>query len=304
MSFSQEIKDNLCRRVLDRRGQELELATALLLNARFYPNEITLASSHAGFTTRLIQDFKEILGLTVGLNQGRELYTIRIEDRDHSSMLSRYLTDKLSFDTFHGRFDAKGPELTDTDTVVILSSMYLAAGSVSEPRRAYHLELACRRLQVAEFCLGLLDRNEINAALLKRYGNNVVYLKDGQQISDFLGLIGAHASLLNFEALRVEKEMRNTVNRMVNCDTANAQRIANTAARQIEGLAWYDREIGLKKLPADLRNAARARMNNPGLSLAELANLMEPPIGKSGLNHRLQKLEKLIGEARGEREEA
>ncbi len=302
MSFSQDIKDDLCRHEADEREKELELATALLLNARFHANDLTLATSHEQFSERLREDFASVLGLPSKLTRGRELYTIRIEGREALDEVTEFLEETLSFDTLHGRFMSPAAELSSEDEVHILKYMYLAGGSVSEPSRAYHLELACRRLQVAKFCLGLLKRHGINGSLLKRYGYNVVYLKDGQQISDFLGLVGAHVSLLQFESLRVDKDMRNTVNRMVNCDTANAQRIANTAARQLEALTWYDEEVGLDKLPHDLRDAARIRLENPGHSLVELGALLDPPLGKSGMNHRLQKLERIIAKMREDAE--
>ncbi len=298
MSFSQAIKDDLCRSEADLREQELELATALLLNARFYSTYLTLASSHERFTERLLQDFDRVLGLEGSITKGRELFTIRVEGREALDEVADFLADVLSFDTLHGRFTSPAAELSAEDERHILKYMYLAGGSVSEPSRAYHMELACRRLQVARFCLGLLERHEINGSLLKRYGYNVVYLKDGQQIADFLGLVGAHVSLLQFESLRVEKEMRNTVNRMVNCDTANARRIANTAARQLEALSWYDEIFGLDKLPEDLEEAARVRLDNPAHSLVELGELLDPPLGKSGMNHRLQKLERIIAKER------
>ena len=120
-----------------------------------------------------------------------------------------------------------------------------------------------------------------------------MYLKEGQHISDFLLQTGAHESLMEFESLRVEKEMRNSVNRVVNCDNANSQRIANTSARQLELIRSLRDSRLLGRLPAELQAAAQARLDNPDLSLRELGELMDPPIGKSGMNHRLKKLENL-----------
>lgn len=300
MSFSQDIKDDLCRLELNEREQELELATALLLNARFYANELSLATSHQAFAERLREDFFYVLGVKPDLTEGRELYTLRLEGREALEEVGEFLEDILFFDTFHGRFQGGGNDFTEEDERSILRFMYLSGGSVSDPTRSYHLELACRRLQVAKFCLKLLENQGINASLIKRYGSNVVYLKDGQQISDYLAVIGAHLSLLQFESLRVEKDMRNNVNRMVNCDTANAQRIANTASRQLEALTWYEEHVGLDKLPEDLLAAAEARMANPELSLAELGASLDPPLGKSGMNHRLKKLEAIIEQSRKE----
>lgn len=300
MSFSQAIKDDLCRIELSERERELELATALLLNARIYSSDLSLATSHETFAQRLRKDFKDILNLKTEMTEGRELFTLRIEGREAVERVGTFLDDVLNFDTFHGRFHSQTHDFTPDDERAILRFIYLAGGSVSDPNRAYHMELACRRLQVAKFCLQLLENHEIKASLIKRYGYNVVYIMDGQQISDYLGVIGAHVSLLQFEALRVEKDMRNNVNRMVNCDTANAQRIANTASRQLEALSWYDSNIGLDKLPEDLLAAAQARLENPELSLAELGAILDPPLGKSGMNHRLKKLEVIIKQSREE----
>lgn len=132
----------------------------------------------------------------------------------------------------------------------------------------------------------------------------MVYLKEGQYIAEFLLQSGAHESLLAFESLRVEKEMRNSVNRVVNCDNANAQRIANTSARQLELIRFLRDSRTLGQLPAELQAAAEARLENPDLSLRELGELMDPPIGKSGMNHRLKKLENLAAGLSPEKLEA
>ena len=139
--------------------------------------------------------------------------------------------------------------------------------------------------------MNLLEQFDIRSNTLERSGNTIVYFKEGELIAEFLLQTGAHVALLSFESLRVDKEMRNTVNRVVNCDNANAQRIANTSARQLQLLHELQDSNTLGLLSAELQAAAKARLANPHLSLRELGELMNPPIGKSGMNHRLKKLE-------------
>ena len=168
----------------------------------------------------------------------------------------------------------------------------MACGSISEPAAGYHLELSLRRSEAALVAVGLLADQGIRGGIVSRHGHDVVYIKEGQYIADFLLLTGAHLALLDFESLRVEKEMRNSVNRMVNCDSANTQRMADTAVRQI-GLIRRLSERGLlSRLPEDLKMTAQTRLENPELSIKELGELMQPPLGKSGMNHRLKRLER------------
>lgn len=173
---------------------------------------------------------------------------------------------------------------------------YLACGSMSEPSSAYHLSFSLHDRPAVDLLEQILRQFSIDPRHIARGSHWVVYLKDGQMIADFLLHTGAHHALLDFELLRVEKEMRNSVNRVVNCDSANTQRIANTAARQLAGIRMIEQTMGLHALPRELYEAAVCRQENPELSLKELGELMDPPLGKSGMNHRLKKIEQFAGE--------
>jgi cell division protein WhiA len=124
----------------------------------------------------------------------------------------------------------------------------------------------------------------------------VVYLKEGEQIVDMLNIIGAHTSLLELENVRILKEMRNNVNRLVNCETANLSKTVNAAVRQVESIKLIEKEIGLRRLPKNLREIAELRLNYPDESLKELGEMLIPPVGKSGVNHRLRRIEKIAAE--------
>ena len=179
-----------------------------------------------------------------------------------------------------------------------LRGIFLAAGSITDPAKSYHLELSCASSYMAEDVRKLVHSLGLKARVSTRRSRYIVYLKDSEQIADFLGIIGAANQLFKFENVRITKEMRGTANRVINCENANLQRSVNASQRQIADIRYIEQEKGLDWLPDKLRETARLRLENPEVSLAELAQLFEPPIGKSGLNHRLEKLSKTAEELR------
>lgn len=171
-----------------------------------------------------------------------------------------------------------------------LRGAFLCAGSMSDPEKGYHLEIVCgqepQALQVQELLAGF----GIEAHIVMRKKYRVVYVKEGAGIADFLNLTEAHRALLDFENSRVFRDVRNTVNRRVNCETANIAKTVNAAAKQVEDILFLKEKYGLEKLPANLRQMAQVRLENPDASLKELGACLDPPVGKSGVNHRLRKL--------------
>ena len=136
--------------------------------------------------------------------------------------------------------------------------------------------------------------------VIQRKNSYIVYIKEGEQIIDLLNIIGAHSSLLELENIRIMKEMRNNVNRLVNCETANLSKTVNAAVRQVESIKLIQNEIGLQRLPKNLRDVAELRLKSPDESLKELGEMLNPPVGKSGVNHRLRRIEKIADELRRE----
>lgn len=181
---------------------------------------------------------------------------------------------------------------------------YLSAGSVSDPGKSYHCEIICPddphrdggasdsayRSPEADFLLEQLDAFGIAGRTTIRKGKTLVYLKESTAIVDLLNVIGAHQSLMRMENVRILKEMKNSANRQVNCDNANINKIVKTAGRQIEDIRLIEERIGLKSLPESLKQAAEARLAYPEISLQELGTYLDPPVGKSGVNHRLRKI--------------
>lgn len=184
-----------------------------------------------------------------------------------------------------------------------IRGVFLGGGSISDPEKTYHLELVTNNEDYAEDIKDLLNHYGLGAKVVMRKGNYVVYIKEGEHIVNFLNIIGAHNALLNLENVRIYKEMRNNVNRIVNCETANLDKTLNAALRQIENIKYIKDTIGLEKLPPGLAEIAELRLEYQEASLKELGEMMNPAIGKSGVNHRLRKLDRIaenLKERRGE----
>lgn len=167
---------------------------------------------------------------------------------------------------------------------------FLAAGSMSDPKKAYHFEIVCAAEPMAEQIRELMSSFSMDAKIVQRKKSYVVYLKEGSQIVDILNIMEAHVSLMELENVRILKEMRNTVNRKVNCETANLNKTVSAAVKQLEDITYLRDTIGLEKLSEGLEEVALARLSHPDASLKELGALLSPPVGKSGVNHRLRKL--------------
>lgn len=179
-----------------------------------------------------------------------------------------------------------------------LRGAFLGAGSMSDPRKGYHLEFVCNREEQAEQLQQVIHKFDIEAKIVLRKKYYVVYLKEGSAIVDLLNVCEAPVSLMNLENTRILKEMRNSVNRRVNCETANISKTVNAAARQIEDIEYIREYYGFEKLSGALREMAEVRLENPDAPLKELGEYLTPTVGKSGVNHRLRKLSELADKLR------
>lgn len=174
-----------------------------------------------------------------------------------------------------------------------LRGAFLGGGSISSPEKNYHLEFVSSKEQHIESIQKTLKRFRLYGKRIERKGHYVLYLKEGEQIVDLLNIMGAHHALLALENIRILKQMRNNVNRIVNCETANLSKTVQASMRQVEMINFIDRRIGVQHLPKGLRDIAVERLKHPEASLKELGELMSPPVGKSGVNHRFRKLEQI-----------
>ena len=179
-----------------------------------------------------------------------------------------------------------------------LRGVFLCAGSMSDPKKGYHLEFVCEQEKQAQQIREMIADFELEAKIICRKKHYVVYMKEGAAIVDLLNVMGARLSLMYLENLRVEKEVRNSVNRKVNCEAANITKTVNAASRQIEDILYLQKHYGMEKLPENLREMAEIRLEYPESSLQELGRFLNPPVGKSGVNHRLRKLSELADKIR------
>lgn len=179
----------------------------------------------------------------------------------------------------------------------------MASGSISDPEKFYHFEIVCQTPEKAQQLRDIIATFSIDAKIVSRKKSYVVYVKEGAQIVELLGIMEANVALMNLENIRILKDMRNSVNRKVNCEAANINKTVNAAVKQCEDIRFIERTIGLKELSEGLEEIARLRLQYPEASLKELGTMLNPQVGKSGVNHRLRKLSAIAQELKGSKEE-
>lgn len=173
-----------------------------------------------------------------------------------------------------------------------LRGAFLAGGSVNNPEgSSYHLEISSMYEEHCQALVDLANKFHLNARFIERKKGFILYIKEGEKIIEFLSIIGAHQALFKFEDVRIMRDMRNSVNRIVNCETANLNKTIGAAVRQIDNIKLIEKEIGLHNLPDKLREVAEIRLQHPDINLKEVGDLLKGQVSKSGVNHRLRKLD-------------
>lgn len=221
-------------------------------------------------------------------------------DHSHLADKRRFLTKKLfgeiPLEQLQQQIDhalsTQGGQLLERTCCkrAFLRGAFLASGSISDPQKSYHFEIVCQEQSQAQLLQELYHAFELDAKIVQRKKYYIVYLKEGAQIVDALNVMGAYVALMNLENVRIFKEMRGSVNRIVNCETANINKVVGAACRQVEDIRYIQSKVGLDELPPALKEMALIRLEYPDSSLKELGELCDPPVGKSGVNHRLRKL--------------
>lgn len=175
---------------------------------------------------------------------------------------------------------------------------FLAAGSVTDPNKSYHFEIVCIDEAHANLILHSIESFGLHPKKIERKKYFVVYIKDGSEIVDILNVMGAHISLMDMENVRILKDISNRVNRRNNCDTSNIKKTVNAAQKSVKDILFIEETKGLNYLPSHLREIAMVRVEQPDISLQELGECLDPPLGKSGVNHRLRKISEIADELR------
>ena len=187
-------------------------------------------------------------------------------------------------------------ELSKDKIRYIIRGAYLGGGSINDPEKKYHLELGVKSKEDANLLSNMLKTYEIKSNILKTENEYSIYLKDGEEIAKFLALIGACKSVIKFEEIRVQREMNNKINRLVNCESANLNKTINASISQIEAIRKLKENGKFEKMSDTLKEIAELRLNNPNSSLIELGKMLKEPVGKSGVNYRLKKIMEMANE--------
>lgn len=314
MSFSAKVKSEVCRINEFTKEEAIATLSAImkvsgtlgLTNRRFSFRVVTENAATARLVFKLLKEYFNI-HTRIMVKKGTSLkknnaYVILItEDLNVKELLMELSILKNEDDMmtlFYGIEDSV--HKIENQKRAYIRGAFLGGGSISNPEKTYHLEFVTHNSDYAENFSELINEYGLTSKVIQRKNSYVVYLKEGEQIVDLLNIIGAHSSLLYLENVRIMKEMRNNVNRLVNCETANLSKTVNAAVRQVESIRLIEKEIGFQRLPKNLREVAEARLKYPDESLKELGELLVPAVGKSGVNHRLRRIEKIADELRKE----
>jgi len=322
MSFSSQIKEELSRQMNPARHCQIaEIAAILSLCGRiqisgddhysikFHTENVTVARK---CFTLLKKTFNISTDISIRRNAHlgkNRVYSVCV--KQHEDALRVLKATKLLDDT--GEI---GENLSVVGNVVVqnpccrrafLRGAFLASGSITDPEKSYHFEIVCATEPKAKQIQSIMSTFNVEAKIVVRKKYFVVYIKEGDQIVDMLNVMEAPLSLMELENIRIVREMRGNVNRQVNCETANINKTVSAALKQINDITFIRDTIGFESLPPSLAEMARLRLEKPEATLKELGEDLEPPVGKSGVNHRLRKLcemaDKLRAQGAGSSEE-
>ena len=285
MSFSADVKEELEKVIpASRHCQLAELAALIYFGCKIsgdaergYEVEVT---SENPFVARKYFTLLKKTYIINGNVESKALQAVKILDENGS---------------LSGMLEEVNPVLIKKSCCkrAYLRGAFLCLGSMSDPHKGYHLDFVCEYEPWSEQIRQVIGSFDLEAKIIKRKKYYVVYLKEGEGIVDLLNVMGAHRLLMELENLRVEKEVRNSINRQVNCEAANSTKTVTAASKQIEDILYLQRHYGLSNLPDNLRQMAETRLEHPESSLQELGGYLNPPVGKSGVNHRLRKISEI-----------
>lgn len=306
MSFSGEVKAELEKHISKSRHCQLaELAAIISFSGRMIlvgaNPRLEIATEHAGLAKKCYTLLKRAFDISAELSE-QNPGVLYIEEQDAMRrvlMALKFLEEDGSLHPFRQAVNGMLLQKSCCRRTFVRGA-FLASGSMSDPHKSYHFEIVCATPQQAEQLRTVISDFGMDAKVVERKKHHVVYLKEGAQIVDMLNIMEAHVALMNLENVRILKEMRNSVNRQVNCETANINKTVSAAVKQLEDITYLRDQIGFENIPKGLVEAALARLEQPEATLKELGESLNPPVGKSGINHRLRKLSEMADKVRQE----
>ncbi|MFT8872305.1 MAG: DNA-binding protein WhiA [Sporolactobacillus sp.] len=306
-SFAADTKRELTLLQVKNCCARAELAALTRMNGfisiRNRQIELDIATENATISRRIYRLIRQIYPIPIEVLVRRKMrlkknnvYIVRLKEgaRDYLRDL-----DIISAESQFTREIAPALVARDCCRRAYLRGAFLAGGSLNHPESSYHLEIFSNYEDHTYSLAKLMNTFALNVKVLPRKNGYIIYMKEGEKITDFLSIIGANKALFDFEDIRIVKDMRNSVNRLVNCETANLNKTVGAAMRQVENIHLIEQNLGLDELPQKLREIAELRLQHPDVTLAELGELASQPISKSGINHRFRKLEQIAEKLRG-----
>lgn len=318
MSFSSEVKEELAKHMSPARHCQIaEVAAIISLCGKVRISEfdeysIVVHTENASVAKKYYSLLKKAFEVSADILIKRNVYlkksrTYMISVVNHKQAMNLLKATKL--------IDRNGEireELGNIDNFILqntcckrafIRGSFLAAGSISDPEKNYHFEIVCADEQKAVQLQEIIHTFHLEAKIVLRKKYYVVYIKEGAVIVDILNIMEAHISLMKLENVRILKDMRNSVNRRVNCETANINKTVSAAVKQLNDIRYIASTIGFEDLPYGLAEVAKLRLEQPEATLKELGTMLNPPVGKSGVNHRLRKLSNMADDLRESREQ-
>lgn len=310
MSFSVQVKNELSRIIPENLEVQLAELSALIRMSGtlklmgFNKLSFTISTENPAIARKVFTLIKNCFGIIVEIQVNKQSNLKKNNTYILSVSYEQGANDILEK---VGILEKDGDHLSWVSTIpkklvtkqegkrAYLRGAFLGSGSISDPAKMYHLEFSTVNIDVSENLKKVLNSYKLNAKIVVRKNTNVVYIKESEHITDLLNLMGAYNALMHLEDIKIKKQMRNDVNRLVNCETANLNKTVETSMRQIDCINYILEKQSIDYLPENLHEIALLRIENPDMSLKELGEIMEKPLGKSGVNHRLKKIE-LIAE--------
>ena len=313
MSFSGTVKEELSRQISTARHCRIaETAALLSLCGRFTADgALRMQTENSAVIRKYFTLVQKTFNIEteIAVRENRQMkkgHIYYVEIKDDALIRTVLLGTKLSREQNSGGTLVLNNSLLTQQTCckrAFIRGAFLASGSISDPEKGYHFEIVCPDERKAGQLQELIRSFGIDAKVVVRKKSHVVYVKEGAQIVDILAVMEANVALMNLENIRILKEMRNTVNRKVNCEMANINKTVSAAVKQIEDIKLIEEKKGVQSLNDGLAEIAELRLQYPEATLKELGMMLNPQVGKSGVNHRLRKLSAIADELRVNKEE-
>lgn len=308
MSFSTQVKNELSRIIPQKRYVKIAELSAIIRTGGsiqlmgFNKLSLKIVTENPAIARKVFSLIKSCYNIEVEIQVKKNnnlkknnsyTLTVSFEQGANDILIEMGIIEKAGND-LHMRNDIPDNIIKDEKSKrAYIRGAFLGGGSISDPEKTYHVEFVTMDEDLSEYIKDLLNHYDFNAKVILRKNVFVVYIKESSNISDLLNIIGAHNALLHLEDIKIIKQMRNDVNRLVNCETANLSKTVNASMRQIEAIKYIMDTKGINFLPDTLKEIALLRIDQEDLSLKELGELLSQPLGKSGVNHRLKKIEEI-----------